>query len=148
MYKFSQRSLDRLQGVHSQLVQIVHDAMAAQIMDFAVHEGVRTLDRQKELVAAGKSRTMLSKHLIQSDGFAHAVDLYPSPIDMSVINNPSKSAGLYGKEVFRFGVLSGVMLSAARRRGILLINGADWDGDGQTLDHTFFDAPHFQLALK
>ncbi len=122
--------------------------MAAQVMDFSVKEGVRTLARQRQLVAEGRSRTMRSKHLVQSDGFGHAVDLYPSPINMSVINSPSANPGLYGKEIFRFGVLSGVMLSAARRRGIIVVNGADWDGDGETLDHTFFDAPHFELVLR
>ena len=122
--------------------------MDAQIMDFSVKEGLRTLERQKQLVAQGKSRTMLSKHLVQEDGYGHAVDLYPSPIDMAVINSPKASPGLYGKETFRFGLLAGVVLSAARRRGIIVVNGADWDGDGQTLDHTFFDAPHFQIVLR
>lgn len=141
-YSFSQKSLDRLVDVHPQLVQVVQDAMAAQIMDFSVNEGVRTLARQKQLVAEGKSRTMASKHLIQNDGYGHAVDLYPSPVDMAKVQKGDQ------REIFRFGLLAGVVLSAARRRGTLIVNGADWDGDGQTLDHTFFDCPHYQLVLK
>lgn len=141
-YSFSQKSLDRLDGVHPQLVQIVHDAMAMQVMDFSVNEGVRTLARQKQLVAEGKSRTLDSKHIIQDDGYGHAVDLYPSPINMAAVHKGD------AREIFRFGILSGLMLSAAKRRGIIVVNGADWDGDGQTLDHTFFDAPHFQLVLR
>lgn len=142
MYKFSQKSLDRLKGVHPDLVGLVHETMNTQIMDFSVNEGVRTLDRQKQLVAEGKSRTMRSKHLIQTDGFGHAVDLYPSPINMSAVHRGD------AREILRFGVLSGIMLSLAKRRGTLIVHGADWNGDGQTLDHTFFDAPHFELVLR
>ena len=64
MYQLSEKSLDRLKGVHPDLVHLVHDVMSLQIMDFSVNEGVRTIERQKTLVAEGKSRTMLSKHLI------------------------------------------------------------------------------------
>ena len=74
---------------------------------------------------------MNSKHLIQSDGYGHAVDLYPYPIDMNRVNKGD------AKEIFRFGVLAGLMRSVAERKGIIIVNGADWDGDGQTLDHTF-----------
>lgn len=142
MYSFSKKSLDRLRGVHPLLVDIVHDVMSMQVMDFSVNEGVRTIERQRDLVDSGKSRTMNSKHLIQGDGYGHAVDLYPSPVDMAKV-----SAG-DAREIVRFGVLAGLMFAAAKKRGTLIVNGMDWDRDGQTLDHTFFDAPHYQLVLK
>lgn len=142
VFKFSQKSLDRLKGVHPLLVDTVHDVMSMQIMDFSVNEGVRTLERQKQLVADGKSRTMLSKHLIQNDGYGHAVDLYPSPINMNLINKGDT------REIFRVGALAGLMLYSAKKRKIIIVNGADWDGDGETLDHTFFDAVHFQIVLR
>jgi len=123
------------------LVGIVHQALATDIMDFGVHEGVRTLDRQKQLVAAGKSRTMRSKHLIQNDGYGHAVDLYPSPIDMARVNRGD------AKEIARFGVLNGIIQTIAKRQGLVIINGMDWDGDGETLDHNFFDAPHYEILF-
>lgn len=142
LFKFSQKSLDRLKGVHPLLVNIVECVMEQQIIDFSVNEGVRTLDRQKQLVAEGKSRTMLSKHLIQNDGYGHAVDLYPSPVDMAKVTKGD------AREIVRFGILAGLMLSVAKKRGIIIVSGMDWDGDGQTLDHTFFDAPHFQIVLR
>lgn len=40
-------------------------------------EGCRSLTQEKLNVAAGVSRTLNSQHLIQPDGFAHAVDLVP-----------------------------------------------------------------------
>ena len=141
-YKLSQKSLERLNGVHPSLIFIVNAAIDTQIMDFSVNEGVRSIDRQKELVSKGASKTMKSKHLIQSDGYGHAVDLYPYPIDMDAVNKNS------AVEIVRFGVLAGIIKSLAWTHGIEIEWGGDWDSDGQTLDHTLFDAPHFQLKGK
>jgi peptidoglycan L-alanyl-D-glutamate endopeptidase CwlK len=139
MYKFSKRSLDNLVGVHPELQEIVHDVMSLQAMDFSVVEGLRTKARQKELFDRGASKTMRSKHIKQSDGYAHAVDLYPYPIDMKRVNKGD------AKEIARFGVLNGLVQAMAVVRGVQIINGMDWDGDGETLDHGFFDAPHYQI---
>lgn len=141
-YRFSRRSLERLEGVHPDLVSCVHEVMSWQVMDFSVIEGVRSADRQRKLFEAGRSTTLNSKHLIQPDGFAHAVDLYPYPIDMGLVDEGDV------REIARFGILAGLMARAAQEIGVLVVNGMDWDGDGQTLDHTFFDAPHFQLVQK
>ena len=138
-YKLSQKSLERLNGVHPSLVFLVQSAMETQIMDFSVNEGVRTLDRQKDLVSKGFSKTMKSKHLVQSDGYGHAVDLYPYPIDMEAVNRNN------AVEIVRFGVLAGIIKSLAWTHGIEIEWGGDFDSDGQTLDSTFFDAPHIQL---
>jgi peptidoglycan L-alanyl-D-glutamate endopeptidase CwlK len=141
-YKLSPASLERLKGVHPDLVHIVHKAMEAQVMDFSVSEGLRSEDRQQQLVAQGVSKTLNSKHLKQPDGFGHAVDLYPHPIDMKRVEKGDV------REIARFGVLSGVMRTIAHQSKILIVNGMDWDGDGENLDHSFFDAPHFQLVTK
>lgn len=140
-YKFSKDSLDNLVGVHPVLFDICSDVMTAQILDFSIREGVRTLEKQKEYVAKGVSKTMNSKHLIQPDGYGHAVDLYPHPIDMKAV-----IAGNW-RECSRFALLAGAMLFAARSRKVVLRWGGDWDSDGETLDHTFSDFPHFELVL-
>ena len=141
MYKFGKRSLDNLAGVNPKLIDVVHAVMELQIMDFSVVEGLRTKERQKELFDARKSRTMNSKHLKQSDGYGHAVDLYPYPIDMRRVNTGN------AKEIIRFGVLAGLMLKCAQESGVNVRWGGDWDKDGETLDHSFFDAPHFEIIL-
>ena len=64
------RSRERLHGVHSDLVLVVQRAMAWTECDFRVTEGLRSLDRQKQLVADGKSQTHNSRHLT-----GHAVDV-------------------------------------------------------------------------
>lgn len=69
-WKFSKRSLDNLAGVHPDLVRVVHETLRESPVDFVVIEGRRTIARQRELVAAGASQTMDSRHLT-----GHAVDL-------------------------------------------------------------------------
>lgn len=69
-FVLSKRSLQRLEGVHPDLVKVVKRAIQLTRVDFTVLEGLRTLERQKQLVAAGASKTMNSRHLT-----GHAVDL-------------------------------------------------------------------------
>lgn len=66
-----------LSGVHPDLVKVVERAIQISVQDFAVHDGIRTVEEQRRLVNAGASQTMASKHLRQADGFGHAVDLVP-----------------------------------------------------------------------
>jgi len=75
MFKLSQRSLNKLDGVHPDLVAVVKRAIEITDVDFGVTYGVRTVEEQEKLVASGRSQTMKSKHLIQEDGYSHAVDL-------------------------------------------------------------------------
>jgi peptidoglycan L-alanyl-D-glutamate endopeptidase CwlK len=61
-FRLSDRSLDRLKGVHPDLVATVKRAIELTTVDFGVTEGVRDFERQKKLVAEGRSQTMNSKH--------------------------------------------------------------------------------------
>ena len=70
MYKLSKKSYDNLVGVHQDLVNCVTLAIQVSTTDFMVNEGVRSIERQRQLVAKGASRTMNSKHLT-----GNAVDL-------------------------------------------------------------------------
>lgn len=70
MYKLSKKSLDRMKGVHPDLVKVVKRAIQISEVDFTVTEGLRDIERQRELVKSGASKTMNSRHLT-----GHAVDL-------------------------------------------------------------------------
>lgn len=74
-FKLSNRSLKKLEGVHPDMVATVSRAIELTTVDFGVTYGVRTLAEQKKLYESGRSQTMKSKHLIQGDGYSHAVDL-------------------------------------------------------------------------
>ena len=67
----SARCETRLAGVHPDLVRVVRNLAAGGAV-FRVVEGVRTMERQRDLVAAGASQTMNSRHIT-----GHAVDLVP-----------------------------------------------------------------------
>ena len=52
-FKLSQRSLDKLEGVHPDMVKCVTSAINYSKVDFGVICGMRTEAEQKELVAKG-----------------------------------------------------------------------------------------------
>ena len=122
-YKFSQRSLDRLVGVHPDLVRIATRALEISDIDFAITEGLRTLAKQQQLVAKGASTTMRSRHLT-----GHAIDL------AAIVDGEIRwDWGLYDK-------LAQSMKRAAHELNIPIEWGGDWK--------TFKDGPHFQLPWK
>lgn len=76
-YSLGAKSRAELKGVHPDLVRVVERAIQITAQDFSVHDGLRTAEEQKRLVAAGASQTMNSLHRPQGDGCGHAVDLVP-----------------------------------------------------------------------
>lgn len=129
---FSKRSELNLQHVRPDLVRVLRRALGLGIMDFSVVEGLRADERQQHLFATGKSKTMKSKHLMQDDGFAHAVDAVPYPIDW--------------KDTGRFYILNGIIRTCAVLENVPIRTGADWDRDGLIQDQSFHDLPHYELV--
>ena len=149
----SKSSLRELTGVHPSLVAVVHRAIEITEQDFAVHDGLRTDQEQAALVASGASKTRNSKHIIQNDGYGHAVDLVP------VIN---------GKLRWEWGpiyMIAAAVDTAATELGVALRWGGVWDKplaayggspealrketDAYCIRHPgqdFIDGPHFELA--
>jgi len=117
MYSLSQRSMQNLSGVHPDLVAVVKRAIEITEQDFSVIEGVRGINRQRELVAKGASQTMNSRHLT-----GHAVDLAPYPLSW---------------DWEYFYPIADAMKVAAEEFGVDLEWGGDWV--------SFKDGPHFQL---
>lgn len=123
MFKLSQRSKDRLKGVHPDLVKVVEHAIEITTVDFAVLEGLRTPERQKVLKEAGASQTLNSRHIT-----GHAVDL---------------GAWVDGEVRWDWPLYNQVakaMKAAAAELNIPIEWGGDW--------RTFKDGPHFQLPRK
>ncbi|ASC68575.1 hypothetical protein B9P52_31765 [Achromobacter denitrificans] len=125
-FKLSARSLRRLEGVHPRLVEIVKLAIQRTPVDFTVVEGLRTAERQRELVAAGKSQTLNGLHLQQADGYGHAVDLAPLV-----------GSAIPWADWAEFLRLADVVKACAAELGTPV----EWGGDWRTLK----DGPHFQL---
>lgn len=121
-WKFSKRSLDNLRGVHPDLIRVVTRALSLSPLDFTVIEGLRTRERQQELVRQGASRTMNSRHL---HGFA--VDLLPI--------NPVTKKGEFDWPLYHR--LGPAVKKAAEAEGVPITWGGDWT--------KFPDGPHFEL---
>lgn len=133
MFKLSKRSLQRLEGVHPNLVKVVHRAIELSEVDFGVLEGLRTKARQAELYAQGRTKPgkvvtwkMDSPHIV-----GKAVDLIPYPLDWA--------------NTAAFDAIAVAMFKAAKELGVYIRWGADWDMDGKPRERGESDSPHFEL---
>ena len=122
-FRFGARSKERLKGVHPDLVAVMNRALQISPMDFTIVEGLRTEARQKQLVAAGASMTMRSRHLT-----GHAVDIAPWV------------GGAIRWDWPLFHKLAVAVKSAAGELSVPIEWGGDW--------RSFRDGPHWQLPWK
>lgn len=76
-FKLGKTSLANLRQVHPTLVRVVSAAIEITTQDFTVFEGARSKAQAAANLAKGVSKTTHSLHVLQPDGFAHAVDLVP-----------------------------------------------------------------------
>lgn len=149
MFQLSQRSLDKLDGVKPELVEVVKRAIELTTVDFGVIEGLRTEEQQKALVEKGASQTMKSKHLT-----GNAVDL------MAYVGG----RGCWELNVY--DEIADAMKEAAKELGVSIRWGAAWninnlaeweDTAEEAMNHyiderrsqgrrPFIDAPHFELS--
>lgn len=149
-YALGAKSLKALEGVHPNLVALVKDAIQTTREDFAVHEGLRSLETQKDYYNRGVSKTLASKHLKQPDGFGHAVDLVP------YVN------GILRWEWPLIYPIAASMQAASIRLGIPLRWGGCWSKqmkdygppkravDDYIKQHPgpdFIDGPHYELVI-
>lgn len=121
------------------MVAVVVLAISKSQQDFSVLEGVRTFERQKQLYAQGRTEpgqvvtwTLNSPHILKEDGYGHAVDLAPYPLDWS--------------DTAAFDRVAKAVLAAAEELGISVRWGADWDRDGNPRERGESDSPHFELG--
>lgn len=115
------RSAKNLVGVHPDLLAVMNRAQKDSPLPFMVIEGLRTIERQRQLVASGASQTLRSRHLT-----GHAVDIVP----LDPKGQVSWDWPLYDK-------LSVAVKHAAASLSIPIEWGGDW--------RTFKDGPHWQL---
>ena len=130
MPKFGKRSRDRLKGVDAKLVNVLNEVV--KYFDITVIEGLRSQERQNELVEQGKSKTKFGKHVM-----GKAVDIAPYPIDWNARDD--------------FHYLGGFVLGVASKLGVRVRWGGDWNasslykGQRTTKDNSFDDLVHFEI---
>ena len=136
MPKFGKRSRQRLKGVDARLVSVLNEVV--KYFDITVIEGLRSQERQNELVKQGKSKTKFGKHVQ-----GKAVDIAPYPIDWESRDD--------------FHYLGGFVLGIAAKLGVNVRWGGDWSSPSldkdvmagreqrTTKDNGFDDLVHFEI---
>lgn len=150
MAVFSKRSKAKLEGVHPNLVKVLNRAIEITKQDFSITEGVRTKSQQLRYYQQGKSRTMNSKHLVQVDGYSHAIDVVPYPVSW---------------ELDKFYPIAEAIKKSAEELNVKVRWGGSWSllngnklspkqmaeeyskARRKTGNKVFIDAPHFELIL-
>jgi len=119
-HRFSQRSKERLSGVHPDLIAVCYRALLLSPHDFGITEGLRDKERQKELAEQGKSTTLHSYHLTGK------------AVDFAVFVGGKLTWDL---EFYRD--VAAAFKHAASEYGVSITWGGDWK--------TFVDGPHIQM---
>lgn len=138
MAQFGKRSLESLKGVHPNLVKVMQEAIKNTPVDFTITDGGRTTAQQQALYAQGRTKPggrvtnadgvkNKSNHQAKSDGYYHAVDLYPY-IDGKIDFNDE-----HGK----LKEIAAHIQYTARLLGVKIGWGGSWKGS--------WDKPHFEL---
>lgn len=162
-FVFGKGSQARMEGLHPKLKQVLELAIKISKIDFTIIEGVRS-DEQC-YINFGKGRTkaqceaagcppryadpkspkvtwvkhpLSSNHRKKSDGFGHAVDIYPYPVSLVLGKKAKDYEPLFDK-------IADAMFEAARQLGISIRWGADWDIDKKPRERGETDNPHFEL---
>ena len=160
MFVLSQTSLDKLKGVHPNLVNFLKELILISPWDFKITAGVRTaaeqnLEYQKGRTAPGSKVTkadgyrLKSNHQVKYDGLGYAADigvLVKEKVNVSVMENGKKVEKVIEKNVYKgtwkdFHYYQDIY-NTAKNAGLLEKYGIEWGGNCW---RTFKDAPHWQI---
>lgn len=141
MFQFSKRSIERMQGVHPDLITIFMEAIKVSPIDFGIPEygGLRTAGEQNQLYTAKKSEcdgvTTKSNHQAKSDGYGWALDVYAY-------------LGGASWDKVHLAMVAGVILSVADRlyKEGKVKNKLKWGGTFGSDSFHGWDMPHFELV--
>lgn len=144
-YSFGQTSLDKMLKVHPKLVEVMKEAIKNSPFDFRITDGARTAEEQNELYQLGRNKPgrkvtncdgykSKSNHQIKSDGFSHAVDIFPCGIiENGVYRKFTADEGYDDKKL---KIISEHILKIAKEKGVNIEWGGNWK---------MHDTPHFEI---
>ncbi|WP_304177888.1 glycosyl hydrolase 108 family protein [Leptotrichia trevisanii] len=144
-YSFGQASIDKMEKVHPKLVEVMKVAIENSPYDFRITDGARTTEEQFALYQKGRTlpgpkvtncdgKRAKSNHQIKSDGFGHAVDIFPC----GVIENGEyrKFTSDEGYDDKKLKLIANHILAVAKSKNINIEWGGNWKMN---------DTPHFEL---
>lgn len=134
-YIFSSSSLSRLKTVDEKLQMIMKEALRTSPIDFGIPQygGKRTAEEQNKLYKDDLSE-LDGYEKISYHQTGKAVDIY---------------AYVNGKASWNekhLTILAGHIIGVAKRFGVELRWGGDWDRDWDFKDQSFHDLVHFELV--
>lgn len=148
-YVLSQRSLNRMEGVHPALQTLIKLGITNSPHDFMIVQGLRTAAYQNELYQQGRTRSgkivtkldgynRKSNHQAKADGYGHAVDI--------AVCGQYDQNGNYVKyttdaEMFdnkKLVEISRHVKAVAKEMGMDIVWGGEWK--------TLYDTPHYELV--
>jgi len=128
---WSRRSLRNMQGIHPDLRRVLDRALQESPVDFVINEGLRTIERQRELLRIGATTTLNSRHLT-----GHAIDFY-AYVD---INKDGKVTFEEMSTPRLMKQIADAIKYAASELAIPVVWGGDW--------RKFKDYPHIELDRR
>ncbi len=144
-YSFSQTSLDKMKKVHPKLVEVMKAAIVGSPFDFRITAGARTTEEQFALYQKGRTlpgpkvtncdgKNFKSNHQIKSDGYGHAVDVFPcGVIENGVYRKFTSEEGYDDKKLKS---IANHILAIAKSKNVNVEWGGNWK---------MHDTPHFEL---
>ena len=139
MPNFGPHSLAVLQDAHPDLVRVLTEVI--RHADCTVLNSIRSVERQREFVRKGLSKTMASKHLPGPDGKARACDVAPYPQRWSETTGAKMTTWEVDQVYF-----GGFVMGVAAALGVPLRYGGDWNRDAAQIGAGFRDLDHFELG--
>jgi peptidoglycan L-alanyl-D-glutamate endopeptidase CwlK len=133
MRQWTERSLNNMKGLHPDLIRVLNRTLQTSPTMFVVVEGLRSLERQKELLRVKATKTLKSRHLKQADGYGHAFDFY-ALVD---INKDGKVSFEEMANVRLMLPIAEAIKAAAIEELVSITYGGDW--------RKFRDYPHVEL---
>jgi len=144
-YSFAQSSLDKMEKVHPKLVEIMKAAITDSPFDFRITDGARTTEEQFALYQKGRTlpgpkvtncdgKKFKSNHQIKSDGFGHAVDIFPCGVVENGVYRKFTSEEGYDEKKLK--LIANHILAVAKSKNINIEWGGNWK---------MKDTPHFEL---
>ena len=130
-FSFGKKSEEKLASVHRDLSRVARKALELSPVDFGITEGLRSEEKQKQLVAEGASKTMKSKHLT-----GHAIDI---------------ACFVDGEVTWKleyYQIVANAFALACDELKVNLRWGGSWKVNNFKLDpeNKFVDAVHFELV--
>lgn len=128
-FKLSNKSIEKMQGVHPRLVEVIKKAIVNSPYDFLITHGVRTAEEQNKLYQQGRTIPGIiitrcdgyinkSNHQKKKDGYGYAVDF--------AIYDQTKQGNVDWKTSEKYIAVANHIIKIAKDNGLIVESGAFW----------------------